>query len=199
MFTVNEIFASLQGEGRRAGTPNVFVRFSGCNLMCRAEVEGFDCDTEFSSGIRFDSVPALVCAITGEDEWDCKSVIFTGGEPTLQVNGALIQALRDEGYFIAIETNGTKAPPVGIDWVSVSPKTAEHTLRVTEADELRYVRRRGQGIPKPAIKASHKFISPAFQPDGSLRRDDLDWCIALVHQNPGWSMSVQQHKLWNVR
>jgi organic radical activating enzyme len=210
---VNEIFYSLQGEGVRAGTPNVFVRFSGCNLECRSDNEaGFDCDTEFTSGTKLsaDELRKNVVetmerdsVVAGRLPW----IILTGGEPALQVDDALIAALKAGGFHMAIETNGTKELPAGIDWVCVSPKSAEHTMRVKRADEVKYVRHAGQAIPRPAIEAAHYLISPAFEtidmPDrGTIHRPiagALAWCIQLVKENPKWRLSVQQHKSWMVR
>ena len=196
-YSVNEIFYSLQGEGARAGTPNVFVRFAGCNLTCREEVEGFDCDTNFSGGR-----PLTLGQLLDEIEQSapkCRNVILTGGEPALQINNALISALHSRHYYVAIETNGTKELPEGIDWICVSPKTAEHTLRIKVASELKYVLHAGQALPKPSIAAAHYILSPAFQPDGSVRQVDLECCILLVKENPKWRLSLQLHKLLKIR
>lgn len=192
-YMVNEIFFSLQGEGMRAGTPNLFLRFSGCNLACSRDREGFDCDTEFMSG-RPMTAHEILAALgnAGECEW----VVLTGGEPTLQVDEDLVRALR--AYQLAIETNGTNPVPHGVHWITVSPKTAEHTIRQTLADEVKYVRRHGQGIPKTAVSAVHFLISPASGPDGIDPRD-LAWCIQLVKDNPRWRLSCQQHKWWGIR
>lgn len=202
-YRVNEIFYSLQGEGARAGTANVFVRFSGCNLQCAMEPGpkspgGFDCDTEFSSGKDF-SLEELVSAIRACGGPKAKSVILTGGEPSLQVDQELVEALRADRWYIAMETNGTKdVAALELDWVTVSPKTAEHTLKVEEANEVKYVRAVGQGLPKPKIKATHYFLSPAFSPDGTSQ-ETLANCIEMVKNNPKWRLSVQQHKMWRVR
>lgn len=194
-YMVNEVFYSIQGEGVRAGTPNTFVRFSGCNLKCRRETHGFDCDTEFVSGVpmTLDELLEEVRSMA----WS-RWVIFTGGEPALQLDQELVNRFKSEGFFLAIETNGTTPLPSGLDWVCVSPKTAEHTLRVLRANEVKYVRRKGQGIPKPVIDAEHFLISPAFQA-GRLDEEDLEWCIALVKENPAWRLSVQLHNLLGVR
>ena len=194
-YRVNEIFYSLQGEGVRAGTPNLFLRFSGCNLTCRRETEGFDCDTEFSSGrdLNISQILESLKKLGPRSEW----VILTGGEPGLQIDQELIDRLHEAGFKIAIETNGTRELPEGIDWICVSPKSAEHTLRVKFAHELKYVRRAGQGIPKPSIKADHFLLSPAFD-GGSLTQENLQWCIELCKSNPPWRLSVQNHKIWNV-
>jgi len=195
-YKINEIFYSLQGEGARAGTANVFVRFSDCNLRCIRSREGFDCDTEFVSGNEM-SLLELLREIK-KSSGECRSVILTGGEPALQIDDNLITALKSEGYFIAIETNGTKLLPEGIDWICVSPKTAEHTLKVKSANELKYVRRAGMALPEPSIKAEHYFISPSFDAE-SLDRSDLQYCIELCQKNPKWRLSVQQHKIWKIR
>ena len=196
-YSVNEIFYSLQGEGLRAGSANIFVRFSGCNLQCKRETEGFDCDTEFTSGRRM--YAAEIVATCRQIAPHANAIILTGGEPSLQVDVPLIAALKKENYFLAIETNGTSALPDGLDWITVSPKTAEHTLRQKIAHEVKYVRAEQQAIPKPSIEAQHFLISPACQADGSYRRADLQWCVDLVKENPKWKLSLQTHKLLQVR
>jgi len=198
MYTVNEVFYSLQGEGIRAGTPNVFVRLSGCNLRCSVDNEaGFDCDTEFTSGNKM-TLPELLELMNSVDQGS-KNVILTGGEPSLQVDEELISALKLDGWYIAIETNGTKELIEGFDWITVSPKSAEHTLKQLTAHELKYVRFHGMAIPKTKIDAQFRLISPAFEADWSVQNKVLKWCIKLVKQNPGWRLSVQQHKLWGER
>lgn len=221
-YRINEVFYSLQGEGVRAGTANVFVRFSGCNLTCTRDGEaGFDCDTEFTSGRTFTAEELLAEAMRVGGT--CRSVIFTGGEPMLHLDDELLRAFKrlasapgnasgrtplDGIWHIAVETNGTlDLPSNGIDWVCVSPKSAEHTLRVKRASEVKYVRHAGQGIPRPTIEADHYLISPAFetligpsgQPVFRPLPDALAWCIQLVKENPKWRLSVQQHKTWGVR
>ncbi|HSS76173.1 MAG TPA: 7-carboxy-7-deazaguanine synthase QueE, partial [Thermoanaerobaculia bacterium] len=128
----------------------------------------------------------------------CCWVILTGGEPALQVDSELIDILHAEGYRLAIETNGSVELPSGIDWITVSPKVAEHAIRQRRAHEVKYVRGYGQAIPKTVVEAEHYLISPAF--DGAeLDRRTLDWCIRLCRDNPPWRLSVQQHKQWSVR
>ncbi len=195
-YVVNEIFYSLQGEGVRAGTPNLFLRFARCNLACKVETHGFDCDTEFESG-RPMTIPEIREELTVLSA-DCRWVVLTGGEPALQVDRELIDALHDAGYQLAVETNGSVALPTGIDWVTVSPKVAEHAIRQRTAREVKYVRGYGQAVPRTVVEAEHYLISPAF--DGpAVDPRTLDWCIQLVRQNPPWRLSVQQHKLWQVR
>lgn len=239
-YMVNECFYSLQGEGMRAGTANVFIRFTGCNLQCSMEAGPkspgmFDCDTEFASGrkVTLDElwqwVRESISISTGgnlqpnQNEWP-GWIILTGGEPGLQVDQQLCDFLHSKMCKLAIETNGTIElpwvevlkpgiclPPGAsrpgehaftkqylLDWISLSPKVAEHALKQRFANELKYVRGYGQGIPKPAATAEHYLISPVF--DG-MRVDQrtLDWCIRLVLENPEWRLSVQQHKMLKVR
>ena len=203
-YAVNEIFFSLQGEGARAGTPNVFVRFSGCNLRCDLKrwaksPGGFACDTEFESG-RVMSVSAIVGEARLLAPGAGVGVIFTGGEPALQLDPKLVAAMRKAGFGpLCIETNGTiDVAPLGLDWISLSPKVAEHAVKVKICSEVRYVRAYGQGLPRPRAKAAHRFISPAFSGD-ALDRRTLKWCVDLVKAHPEWALSVQQHKSWGIR
>ena len=198
------MFFSLQGEGARAGTPNVFVRFSGCNMRCDVKAGkrspgGFACDTEFESGQSMTAAQITNAALRLAPRAGM-GVIFTGGEPALQLDRALVSALRKAGFGpLCIETNGTiDVEPLGLDWISLSPKVAEHAVRVKACSEVRYVRGHGQGIPRPAAKADRKFISPAFSGD-ALDADTLRWCVELVKANPDWALSVQQHKTWGIR
>jgi len=127
--------------------------------------------------------------------------VFTGGEPGLQLDKELLDSL-SAAYpqrKYAIETNGSvDVSDLDLNWISVSPKVAEHAVRQIEADEVKYVRGYGQGIPKPRCKARHQLISPATRGQ-SIDRRALEWCIELVKTNPSWRLSVQQHKLWGVR
>jgi 7-carboxy-7-deazaguanine synthase len=195
-YLVNEIFYSLQGEGVRAGTPNVFLRLSHCNLACKVETHGFDCDTEFESG-RWLTAEEIVAEMRQLSE-RCRWVILTGGEPALQVGQELIDALHAAEYRLAIETNGSVELPPGLDWITVSPKVAEHAIRQRTANEVKYVRGHGQAVPKTVVQAEHHLISPAFEGD-QIDPRALDWCIRLCKENPPWRLSVQQHKLWKVR
>jgi len=195
-YRINEIFYSLQGEGIRAGTAALFLRFSGCNLQCRVETHGFDCDTEFVSG-RSLTLEQIIAELR-EASATCEWIILTGGEPALQVDRELIDGLHAAGFKLAIETNGSIELPEGLDWITVSPKVAEHAIRQRTADEVKYVRAYGQAIPETVVKAEHKLISPAFRGD-MLDAKTLAWCIQLVKDSPEWRLSVQQHKYWQVR
>jgi 7-carboxy-7-deazaguanine synthase len=200
-YSVQEVFYSLQGEGVRAGTPNVFVRFAGCNMTCRQETHGFDCDTDFSSGLPYTAAGLVEAAYSLVPTAIGCGVIFTGGEPALQLDRPLVEALRAAGFAtLAIETNGSRnVDDLGLDWITVSPKTAEHALRQLRADEAKYVRHVGQPLPKSSVSATYYLISPAAEPDGTILRDTLRWCIALCKEHPPWRLSCQQHKLWGVR
>ena len=209
-YRVNEVFYSLQGEGVRAGDPSVFVRFTGCNLRCDVEPGplspgGFACDTEFTSG-RSIELEELLAWIQRESK-QCKWLVLTGGEPGLQIDQELCDYLHNFGYKLAVETNGTicfdqlrglDVSYPGIDWITLSPKVAEHAIKQKTATEIKYVRYWGQGIPKTEVKAQHYVISPAFS--GNLvEKQTLEHCIKLCKDNPPWRLSVQMHKLWQVR
>lgn len=199
-YGINEIFYSLQGEGVRAGTCNVFVRFSGCNLTCNVNdpFSGFDCDTEFSSNVKMSAKEIFDKA--KELGGNCKNVIFTGGEPALQLDLDVLGYFKAHNWHTAIETNGTRnIAELGLDWITLSPKSAEHTLQQKGATEIKYVRRIGQGIPKPSINAVYKLISPAFNADSTINKEDLEYCINLIKENPEWRLSLQLHKWLKVR
>ena len=195
-YRINEIFYSLQGEGVRAGCPSLFVRFSKCNLLCTVESHGFDCDTEFESGhdMSVEAIVAELRHLSGGCEW----VVLTGGEPSLQVDQRLVEALHAAGYKLAVETNGSRELPAGLDWITVSPKVPEEEIQQRTANEVKYVRTLGQGIPKTVVQAQHYLISPAFEGD-RLDPETLRWCWRLVQEHPEWRISVQQHKGWGVR
>lgn len=209
-YTVNEIFWSPQGEGIRAGQMSVFIRLTGCNMKCRMEEAddspgGFDCDTEFASGRKMsaDEIACEALRLVGKDkswhEQNVAWVVFTGGEPALQLDQELVAAVKAVGFKCAIETNGSKdVSALWLDWVTVSPKVAEHAIRQMTASEVKYVRGYGQAIPKPTCVAEHKLISPAF--DGmNIDRRAMGWCLDLIKANPDWRLSVQLHKNWMVR
>lgn len=214
MYVVKEIFYTLQGEGARTGRAAVFLRFSGCNLWSgreqdRARAACPFCDTDFvgvdgPGGGRFGSAQALAAAVRRswrgalpqEEHGDAGGrplVVCTGGEPLLQLDGALIAALRREGFEIAVETNGTLPAPEGLDWICVSPK-AGAPLRQTSGDELKLV------FPQPGMAPEtfegldfvHFFIQPKDGPDAP---DAIAEAAAYCLAHPRWRLSLQTHKL----
>jgi organic radical activating enzyme len=185
---VNEIFYSLQGEGARAGKPSIFIRLSDCNLRCTF------CDTEFVSGREMTTREILQYI----KAFPCNEIVWTGGEPTLQLTNEVLDEF--PGYYHCIETNGTNPIPEKIHYIALSPKVAEHVIRknVPSCDEVRYVRGPGMAIPEPATEAKRKYISPMADGD-KISMEALRHCIRLCLENPEWSLSVQQHKLWGIR
>jgi len=189
---VNEIFYSLQGEGARKGSANVFIRLAHCNLVCSF------CDTEFESHREL-----TVSELLEEcKQFSCKSIVFTGGEPLLQLTEDIVTEFKKAGYYLAVETNGAVRPPNGLDWITVSPKVAEHVLaqrlKGVHIHELKYVRNNSQGIPRPRVEADYYYVSPEFDGDYSNGANIMH-CINLVKDNPKWRLSVQEHKLLRIR
>lgn len=209
MYSVKEIFYTLQGEGFHVGTPAVFCRFSGCNLWTGREADRADaicqfCDTDFVStdgdgGGKFSDATALARAIS--DKWpihaaDRKFVVCTGGEPLLQIDTALTYALHEEGFTIAIETNGTLPVPESIDWVCVSPKSGAR-LVVTSGNELKVVYPQ-ETDPRgyEYLHFDHFFVQPKDGPDV---KDNLAKTLQFCMENPTWRLSIQTHKLLQIR
>ncbi|MEJ8827121.1 7-carboxy-7-deazaguanine synthase [Variovorax humicola] len=210
IYSVKEIFYTLQGEGANAGRPAVFCRFTGCNLWSgreedRATATCTFCDTDFvgtdgDGGGKFRTAVDLVNAI--EAMWpspklDRRFVVLTGGEPLLQVDEALVAALHDRGFRIAMETNGTIEPPKGIDWLCVSPK-ADAKLAVRGGQELKLV------YPQPGVDpeafAAMAFDNHYLQPmDGPDRLANTAKAIDYCQQHPQWNLSVQTHKMIGIR
>lgn len=191
-YKVNEIFYSLQGEGARAGTANVFIRFSDCNLTCNF------CDTEFISGKDWTAADLVSYVVSRYPE--ANAIIFTGGEPTLQVDKEIVDLFKAADFYLAMETNGSHKPVDGIDFIACSPKVAEHVLKKSfpnGVDELRYVRHTGQGLPQPEIKAEHYYLSPQCDGD-KINVENMRYISQLCLKNPKWKLSVQQHKIWGV-
>ncbi len=188
---VNEIFYSIQGEGGRAGEPSIFIRLSECDLACSY------CDTEFESGKEM-SIEEIHQSIS---QYSCNWIVWTGGEPALQLHEEIVRYFKEKGYRQAIETNGNNKLPDGLDWITVSPKVAEHVLKKNFPDgvtELRYTRHKGQpDVPRPSIKADYYFISPIFNGD-KPDRENINHCIKLCLENPQWRLSLQMHKFLKV-
>lgn len=202
-YMVNEIYRSPQGEGIRQGEDSIFVRFTGCNMRCSIEPGplspgGFDCDTEFESGRKLCAIEIMEqCVLLTTEQDECKWIVFTGGEPGLQLDEQLLDACKHLGFKTQIETNGSIALPPGIDCISVSPKVAEHCIRQKVATEVKYVRGYGQALPKTVVEAEHYWISPAFN-GLVVERDTIDWCNKII-KDTKWKISLQKHKLLGVR
>lgn len=209
-YQIKEIFYTLQGEGANAGRPAVFCRFAGCNLWSgreqdRATATCQFCDTDFvgtngTLGGKFLDADALATRV--EAQWPTgdvmhRFVVLTGGEPLLQVDDALIAALHARGFSIAVETNGTIAAPQGIDWICVSPKAGAAWVQ-REGHELKVV------WPQPALNLAeleaaaftHRYLQPM---DNILHTDNIQRCIDLCLQRPGWRLSLQTHKITGIR
>ena len=203
-YAVKEIFLTLQGEGGQAGRPAVFCRFAGCNLWSGREIDRATaicnfCDTDFvgldgPGGGRFATAEGLAGAV--EAAWtggaDNRLVVVTGGEPLLQVDGALIAALHARRFAIALETNGTIKAPPGIDWICVSPK-AQAPVVQTHGQELKLV------YPQPGVDPARfegwDFERFLLQPmDGPGRQANTQAAIAYCLAHPRWRLSVQTHK-----
>ena len=209
MYHVKEIFYTLQGEGANTGTPAVFCRFAGCNLWSGREDDRASaicqfCDTQFvgtdgTGGGKFETAIDLARAVKAA----CTAkvgpglVVLTGGEPMLQVDQALIDALHDEGFAIAIETNGTLPVPDDIDWICVSPK-AGADLKQTRGDELKLVYPQAALLPDAVrtLDFEHYFLQPM---DGPAQAANTQAAIAYCMENPPWRLSVQTHKVVGIR
>ncbi len=179
---VNEIFYSLQGEGFHTGTPAVFVRLSGCNLRCPF------CDTDHSAHTPM-SVGEIVAEVTRHS---ARTVIITGGEPSLYDLSDLVDALHTSGRRVHIETNGTRPLPAAIDWVTCSPKPGGEVV-IPECDELKIVFT-GQDVEAIAdrIPARHHFLQPC---SGTNTSEVIDYILT----HPRWRLSLQTHKLLSIR
>jgi 7-carboxy-7-deazaguanine synthase (Cx14CxxC type) len=207
-YVVKEIFHTLQGEGMNAGRAAVFCRFTACNLWTGREDDRVSavcdfCDTDFvgtdgEGGGRFGDARsvAAACAAAWGDGRDARLVVLTGGEPALQVDDDLVRALHDEGFTIAIETNGTRPLPAGIDWICVSPK-ATAAVVVTEGHELKLVHPQLGVSPASfeGLNFRHFLLSPM---DGPRRDEATAACIAYVKSHPRWRLSLQTHKLLGI-
>ena len=207
-YAVKEIFLTLHGEGGQAGRPAVFCRFAGCNLWSGREQDRATavcnfCDTDFvgldgSGGGRFLSADSLAAAV--EAAWQGgrsdRLTVLTGGEPLLQVDEALVEALHARGFSIALETNGTLPAPAGIDWICVSPK-AQAVVVQQQGQELKLV------YPQPGVDPARfealDFERFLLQPmDGPERLANTEAAIAYCLAHPRWRLSVQTHKYLGI-
>lgn len=210
-YAVKEIFYSLQGEGGQVGRPAVFCRFAGCNLWTgreqdRATAVCSFCDTDFRGvdgvhGGRYESADALTDAISALWPSNGRSaragwVICTGGEPLLQLDSSLIDELHARGFSVAIETNGTRSAPHGLDWICVSPKAGVPLVQ-RSGDELKVV------FPQPELSLDdleclafdHFFLQPMDGPNlPANTRAAVEYCLA----HPAWRLSLQTHKILEI-
>lgn len=209
-YGIKEIFLTLQGEGAQTGRVAVFCRFAGCNLWSGREQDRAGavcrfCDTDFAdtdgiNGGKFDSAQLLAEGI--ETLWPAgisgqRYAVLTGGEPLLQVDEALIEALHYRGFRVAVETNGTIPAPAGIDWLCVSPKAGSRVVQ-RRGDELKLV------VPQenldPEDFAGWEFRHFSLQPmDGPQREESIRWAIAYCLAHPRWRLSLQTHKIIGIR
>jgi len=203
-YSVKEMFLTLQGEGGQAGRAAVFCRFSGCNLWSgreedRAAAVCTFCDTDFvgtdgEGGGKFVTAEGLAEAVA--DKWSGgereRLVVFTGGEPLLQIDGPLINALHHQGFEIAVETNGTIAAPNGIDWICVSPK-ADSALAQLSGQELKLVYPQAGVDPERFAELDFErfFLQPM---DGPERETNTRAAVAYCLEHPRWRLSLQTHK-----
>ena len=212
MYYVKEIFYSIQGEGYHAGRPAVFCRFAGCNLWSGKEEDRQKalcpfCDTDFvgQNGINGGFYPSsseladkISIAWTKKNHKTARPfVVCTGGEPLLQLDAALISDLHEEGFEIAVETNGTIAAPAGIDWICVSPKAGVELTQMS-GDELKLVYPQDGIKPEKFAKMNfrHFFLQPM---DGAGREGAAKQALKYVLAHPQWRLSLQLHKILGVR
>lgn len=211
-YSVKEIYYTLQGEGAHTGRPAVFLRFTGCNLWSglerdRASAVCQFCDTDFvgtngPGGGKFSSADELANAVASAWRANAISngtppfVVCTGGEPLLQLDVALVEALHRLGFQVAIETNGTLVPPPGVDWICCSPKIGAE-LVLESGDELKLVY--PQGVADPAqfshLRFKHFFIQPMDGPD---REKNTAMAIDYCRAHPKWRLSLQTHKILGI-
>ena len=209
-YAVKEIFYTLQGEGANTGRPAVFCRFAGCNLWSGREADRATavckfCDTEFvgtdgDGGGKFDTAQALAAAVAAQWPKGAKGnrfVVCTGGEPLLQLDASLVEALRTDGFSIAVETNGTLEPPAGDLWLTVSPK-AGAPFNLTRGSELKLVYPQPGAEPEKfeGLAFDHFFLQPMDSPE-RVKNTALATEYCLAH--PQWRLSLQTHKIIGIR
>lgn len=206
-YAVKELFYTLQGEGAQAGRPSVFCRFAGCNLWSGLERDRGSaicqfCDTDFvgtdgTQGGRYDAAGLAAAVAALWPGGGVPYVVCTGGEPLLQLDAALIDALHGAGFEVAVETNGTKAAPPGIDWLCVSPKAGAPLVQ-TRGDELKLVYPQPGAEPErfAGLDFARRFLQPM---DGPRATENTAAAIAYCLAHPEWRLSVQTHKALGLR
>lgn len=193
-YKVNEIFYSLQGEGYFVGTPAVFVRFSGCNLRCPF------CDTQHAKHTEM-TISEIVAEI---NRYPAETVILTGGEPSLVVDKEMVEAIKAGHRFVAIETNGTHQLPDNIDWITLSPKfdvegQEDAKVVIPLCDELKVVYR-GQDLSQyDGIATNLRFLQPIDTGNDAMNRSICAATVRACLENPKWRLSLQIHKLLNIK
>lgn len=213
MYSVKEAFYSLQGEGGQAGRASVFCRFAGCNLWTGREADRASaacqfCDTDFvgtdgQHGGRFATAEALAAHLTAlwpdQDGVASPYVVFTGGEPLLQLDSVLIAALHEHGFEVAVETNGTLPAPGGIDWLCVSPK-GDNALAITAGDELKLVYPQDSAPPERFTRLDfrHFFLQPMDMGPTGKAGTTLAETVAYCLDHPQWRLSLQTHKIAGI-
>lgn len=183
MKRVNDIFYSLQGEGRNTGRAAIFIRFAGCNLKCPF------CDTDFSQYVEMSDEDIL----NRIKSYPSRFVVLTGGEPSLQVDRLLVDLLHSHGYELAMETNGTNPIVDGIDWITCSPKG--NTV-IKRCNELKCIFEETTQVPDDhGISAEYKYLQPCDVQDAERNAQIVKRCFDYILQHPEWRMSLQTHKL----
>jgi organic radical activating enzyme len=200
-YRVNEIFHSLQGEGINAGRAAVFIRFSGCNLKCPF------CDTDFRNyeSLEVDEIISRIYKALGNNPLP-RLCVITGGEPTLQLDIKLIEAIHRQGMQICLETNGTMPVPPGIDFVTVSPKSPflfNAEVKVTKCAEVKVVMTEKISVEAirafERIEADYYYIQPCDTGYIRTNADIMKRCVEFIKYHPNWRLSLQQQKILNVR
>jgi organic radical activating enzyme len=185
---VKEIFYSLQGEGGRQGAASVFIRLSGCNLHCDF------CDTDFAGGEAMSPEQILLLL----QKFPCRWIVWTGGEPTLQLTDECLLFFKQAGFFQAIESNGSSRLPEGLDYAVVSPKgCSDYARKINpKVDEVRLPVRKNDCIPSIGSlpEARYYFLSPVFTENPEDTKANIDYCVEQAKQHPEWRLSLQIHK-----
>lgn len=184
---INEIFYSIQGEGYWTGKPAIFIRFAGCNLNCSF------CDTNHKLNYQLSAKEILKKIYN----YSARHIVFTGGEATLQINYDIVKKFQEKGYYIQIETNGTKEVPQNIDWITVSPKEVEfpNSLILKQGDTLKVVYQ-GQDIKRYEDMDFRYFYLQPLAKDGKTNAKE---CIKIVKENPKWKLSIQMQKILKIK